>query len=347
MPMDAAELESIIVSLQNVLITRYISAAGFVLLLYDHILTFEDEVEYIWSAPSTIGRNLFLLLRYMVPLFLTVETITRSGLSVIEMSDNSQSSNENILLNAYIFPQVQSVDFVGGSSSLGSPLSVINVQSQTYAGWLSIAISNFLVLLRIWTTLPRGHHLITWSLAFFVATQLTNLGVTTWPFVGLCTFTTKPNVVGLWVVGIVFEVVVFVTVWWNALDRPRAVGPDSDPAVTRILFRDGIVYFVILFGLRIANAVLAIVAPLSLIFVIVFFIWGATTLTTSRLIINSRRAAGRAAQMREHKMLVSDERVARPSGGTHRTSNSRGYLHSGFQRDFSGSFTCDFESPSP
>ncbi|KAJ7124602.1 hypothetical protein C8R43DRAFT_1135557 [Mycena crocata] len=197
-----------------------------------------------------------------------------------------------------------------------------------YAGWLSIVISNFLVLLRIWTTLPRGHRLIRWSIVFFVVVQTASFGVTTWvvtnmipvlvfePFVGLCTFTTKPNVVGLWVVGIIFEIVVFVTVFWNTLDRPRAMGPDSEVAVTRMLLRDGVAYFVLLCGLRIANAVIAVVAPVSSLFVIVFFIWAATTLTTNRLIINSRRGVGKAARLREAQlqMAAGREQPRRNSG---------------------------------
>ncbi|KAJ6535904.1 hypothetical protein DFH09DRAFT_97645 [Mycena vulgaris] len=272
--MDAAGLETLVVALHNVAVTRYISAAGHVVLLYDHVLTFDDEVEYIWSAPNTLAKILFLILRYTVPFFLTVQIITRSGIPVIPMSDT----------------------VCKGYTAFTS-----------YMGWLSIAISNFLVLLRIWTTLPRGHRLIAWSLAFFVITQLVSFGVNSWVIVemirvlvyspiGLCTFTTKPDVVGLWVAGLAFEVVVFIMVCWNNLDRPRALGPDTDSAVTRILFRDSVVYFVLLFILRIANTVIAVVAPVSSIFVIVFFIWAATTITTTRLIINSRRVGGKAAQ---------------------------------------------------
>ncbi|KAJ7445614.1 hypothetical protein FB451DRAFT_793294 [Mycena latifolia] len=282
--MSADELESAIVALQNVATTRYVSVAGFVVLLYDHALTLDDEVKYVWSAPSTVAKILFLILRYMVPLFLLAQTITRSGLPVIPISDN----------------------VCKGWTGFAA-----------YAGWFSIGISNFLVLLRIWAMLPRGHRLIAWSIVFFVVMQAINFAVTTWvvvkmsevlvfePLVGLCTFTRKPNVVGLWVVGLFFEIVVFLTVCWNALDRPRALGPDSDAAVTRMLLRDGFVYFAILFTLRVANTVIAIVSPISSLFVIVFFIWAATTLTTSRLIINARRTAGKAARLRAQQMAAT------------------------------------------
>lgn len=38
------------------------------MLLYNHILTLGDEVQFIWRAPTTIPKVLFLLQRYIVPL---------------------------------------------------------------------------------------------------------------------------------------------------------------------------------------------------------------------------------------------------------------------------------------
>ncbi|KAJ7204863.1 hypothetical protein B0H12DRAFT_1243584 [Mycena haematopus] len=186
----------------------------------------------------------------------------------------------------------------------------------SYAGWLSIAISNFLVLLRIWTTLPHSHRLKVWSVGIFAVAQLLSFAFTSWavanmipvlifdPRVGLCSFSSKPDVVGFWVIGLAYEVLVFATVCWNTLDRPRALCSGSDPGVTRMLFRDGIIYFVILFVLRTANTVIAVVSPVSSLFVIVFFVWASTTVTTTRLILNSRRAAGKAARLRQLQMTI-------------------------------------------
>ncbi|KAF7334701.1 hypothetical protein MVEN_02300800 [Mycena venus] len=304
--MDSTGLpHSAFVAFQNVLITRYVSAAGLVILLYDHLLTLQDEIEYIWSAPSTVAKTLFLILRYMVPSFLTAQTIsaffaTPVGRWLI-LSFKREAG----------WPQFQ--------CPMWSKLCKTWTSFATYAGWLSIVISNFLVLLRIWTTLPRNNRLIGWSIVFFVLMQLAGFAVTTWVITtmipvlifehtaGMCTFSSKPKVFALWMPGLFFEVVVFATICWNMLDRPR----DADDRITRILFRDGVAYFLILFILRIANVVIAIVAPISLIFVIVFFIWAATTVTTSRLIINSRREAGKAERLRviENAELQSGDKT--------------------------------------
>ncbi|KAJ7142928.1 hypothetical protein C8R44DRAFT_761407 [Mycena epipterygia] len=316
--MDAAELESAIADLYNVVITRYVGAAGFMILVYDHLLTLDDEVKYIWSAPSTLAKWLFLILRYMVPIFVSAQMIADSGVAPVTISDT-------VCKGWIVF--------------------------QTYAGVLSISISNFLVLMRIWTTLPRGHRIITWSLVLFFIVQLANFIVTTWltvyniplinfqPMAGLCGFTAKPNTVGLWVPGLGFEIIVFVTVCWNALERPRALqSPDADPAVSRLLFRDGVAYFIILFGLRLTNVVFAIVTPTSLVFVAIYFTWSCTTLTTSRLIINSRREASKAAALCElqRSMSLLDEtqstdctRASQSASSVRRLRSATATLHSG------------------
>ena len=41
-------------------------AVGLMVLLYDHVLTFGDEVQYVWSAPATYAKYIFLLNRYVV-----------------------------------------------------------------------------------------------------------------------------------------------------------------------------------------------------------------------------------------------------------------------------------------
>jgi len=49
--------------------TNYVGLAGFTMLVYDHIITFEDEVKYIWKAKdkTKIILWLFFINRYLTP----------------------------------------------------------------------------------------------------------------------------------------------------------------------------------------------------------------------------------------------------------------------------------------
>ncbi|VDB96530.1 unnamed protein product [Peniophora sp. CBMAI 1063] len=62
-----SEVETLEQFIFNSKICIYVSMAGLVMILYDHMLTFADEVELIWKAPRSIARTLFLINRYCVP----------------------------------------------------------------------------------------------------------------------------------------------------------------------------------------------------------------------------------------------------------------------------------------
>lgn len=80
----AMDNESPTVIAQHVQASRYFDMVGLVVcgrgtnptyiindeqvLLYNHVLTFDDEVRFIWKAPTTLPKVLFLLQRYVVPL---------------------------------------------------------------------------------------------------------------------------------------------------------------------------------------------------------------------------------------------------------------------------------------
>jgi len=54
------------------------TAAGTVVLLYDHIITLPDEYRFVWKANSSFAKYAFLLNRYVVP---SVMLLVLSGTS--------------------------------------------------------------------------------------------------------------------------------------------------------------------------------------------------------------------------------------------------------------------------
>lgn len=50
------------------------AAVGLVILLYDHVLTFVDEVRLVWRAPRSFPKYAFLFNRYLVLACLLVVT---------------------------------------------------------------------------------------------------------------------------------------------------------------------------------------------------------------------------------------------------------------------------------
>ncbi|EIM84970.1 uncharacterized protein STEHIDRAFT_122889 [Stereum hirsutum FP-91666 SS1] len=261
-----AELAEFATVVLNFDACRYVSAAGLVILLYDHLLTLDEEIQYVWKAPWTLPKGMFLANRYGVPLLTIINTWQLSGLANPSPTDT---------------------------------VCKVWIITALYAGVLSMANGGFIVLLRLWVLWNRRTSLVGWTLLVFVVTQLATFSVTTWvatglvsrleysPLVNSCVLTKRLPLQGLWIPGVLFEIMVFSTTVYNAFDRPR----DENRPMANQLYRDGFVFFCCIFTLRLINMVLAITAPLSLIFLGIFFIWCATNVTLSHLVLNVRRLA--------------------------------------------------------
>ncbi|KAI0033585.1 hypothetical protein K488DRAFT_84783 [Vararia minispora EC-137] len=64
-----AEVESALVQYRA---SIYVSIASLTFLMYDHLLTFADEVEFVWNAPSSLPKWFFLVNRYALPMLISV-----------------------------------------------------------------------------------------------------------------------------------------------------------------------------------------------------------------------------------------------------------------------------------
>ena len=68
------------------------TAAGAVVLLYDHIITLPDEYRFVWKANTSFAKYAFLLNRYVVP---SVMLLVLAGKSETrERIDNSSAHGE-------------------------------------------------------------------------------------------------------------------------------------------------------------------------------------------------------------------------------------------------------------
>ncbi|TFK91156.1 hypothetical protein K466DRAFT_542188 [Polyporus arcularius HHB13444] len=82
------ELKELIVSLNALERARYLSIASMCCLLYDYMLTFDDEVRYFWDSSWSISRALFFFNRY-VPfpvMILCLFAFFAPGMSVLRCS---------------------------------------------------------------------------------------------------------------------------------------------------------------------------------------------------------------------------------------------------------------------
>jgi len=164
-----------------------------------------------------------------------------------------------------------------------------------------MAISNFFILLRFWVLWGRNTRLMYWTGAAYAVTQIasfTNASVIVAKMQSFivydskfytCALTTKGgfNVASLWLPGLAFEWLILGVALWNAINLPTK----NSSRISKVLYDQGkeMIFFLVLFALRVLNLILGIVAPVSLIFLGMLFIWCASTMTTSHFILNLRK----------------------------------------------------------
>ncbi|EGN99615.1 hypothetical protein SERLA73DRAFT_134913 [Serpula lacrymans var. lacrymans S7.3] len=247
-------------------VVRYLSAAGLVILLYDHLLTFADEVALIWTSSRSFAKYLYLMNRYLVPQVLIVTAYQMCGFSGYQFTDERC----RVLL------------------SISSILAII-----------SISIANLLVLIRVAMLWDNDRSIVFLLSAGFLASfsvTISMMALTlyrTWygieysTIAKMCAVTnTSPALIAVWAAPLLFELVVLAFTVVNAIARPRR----ANLMLVKALRRDGIMFFIAIACLRILNLALAATRKSALVLLAVYFVWSMVTLILNRSLLNLRRA---------------------------------------------------------
>ncbi|OCH86519.1 hypothetical protein OBBRIDRAFT_737845, partial [Obba rivulosa] len=304
-----------ITALHDAYATRYLGAAGLVVLVYDYIFTITDEVQLVWTAPRTIAKWTFLVNRYLV-------------------------------LATQLAVAYEMCGFVGNVCKrfvfVSSMLAIT-----------SVGIANMLVLHRViilWDHRAVILKVMVAGLLLGFSAQMITMIITllevtpsiSWsPIAGMCIAETSTHLlVVVWASPMLFELLVLCSTALNALDRPRA----AHQRLTQALHRDGISYFVAITLLRIYNlsvSATAIRRP-SQTFLSVYLVWAMTTTVLNRSLLNLRRAeigthdplqGGRASPFTIPLVKMGDSNVIlRGAGEDDDVWTSQTYLRSYYPR---------------
>jgi len=257
--------------------TRYLSVAGLVVLLYDHILLFGEEKRLVWSAKASWSKSLFLVNRYVVPFCLIITTHELSGISTAGLSTT----------------------FCQTWLSMISFLCVV-----------TLAVANVFVVHRVYALWGRNRRILkilvaTFSIIYLAAVVATGFAAGAMfphlsysPVVRSCVLdrAIRPLVIP-YALPIVFDIFLFLLMCWNAFDRPRSM----QTTIVKQLYLDGVVYFGVLLTLRIFNILVVAFANVAYVQLGVFFIWSMIPALINRMLITISSA-------------VEDTRLYDPAG---------------------------------
>ncbi|KAG8805280.1 hypothetical protein FRC18_006761, partial [Serendipita sp. 400] len=234
-------IEFVIEAAPAVRATKFMAAASLVVALYDWLLCLGDEVEHIYFAPWTLVKVLYIFIR----------VVTAGGLMVVNYhlaGFRPKLSDTN--------PPCRKPTYAAGSSCQN--ITVL----APLAGILVISSSNFLVMRRVGPLYGNKPVVVYGTHLLFLASYLTTIAlsfktitsmipITKYSRIGhMCVTTTFIRPSGAIFLGpLVLETVVFAMTAFKVYQAAK-ISPTHLPPLLHVLFRDGLVYYVVIFCAR-------------------------------------------------------------------------------------------------
>ncbi|KAG8936849.1 hypothetical protein FRC02_010711 [Tulasnella sp. 418] len=244
--------------------SRYLAVASYAAMLYDHLITYDVEVSAVWMKPLNLVSVLFLFNRYTVPIFIAINMYDKGG-GAQYISDTLYVAISRIpSSNANHMPQLLTHALVA--------LRVSALWGKNYV--LKIIISVLFVLYLIATLV--------------VATFVGKQSSPSFHFdktMHMCIGEISEEAFWTWVPALLFESVLFALTIVKAIHYRRS---SFSMHVAQTLYRDGIIYFIVIALCTIFNVIAWTVLPSSFVGLAKYSTFSLVNMTGSRMIINLR-----------------------------------------------------------
>ncbi|CAE6354544.1 unnamed protein product [Rhizoctonia solani] len=262
-PALARALHDLEVAMLHVFASKCLAIAGFCVLCYDHSLTFSDEVESIWRQNRSLVSILFILIRYVTPLVLIVDIYDKGGLThYIPNSFCLGWYYGETAWNLCAFALIHGLVALRVRAIWGRPR------------WLSATLSVLFAVYFVTTAVIAYKYQI--EFGYTVAyNQLFHV----------CFAQISPHIWACWLPALVFESFLFILTLIKAIEHSRK---KINTPVLYVLYRDGIVYFIVICCCSIFNMMVWLLAPPTLVALSKYFVLSIVPAMGSRLVLNLR-----------------------------------------------------------
>ncbi|THU96984.1 hypothetical protein K435DRAFT_79281 [Dendrothele bispora CBS 962.96] len=252
--------------IDSVLSARYLSAVALVSVVYDHFITFDQELKNIWGSNSSTGRGYlhkvtFVLNRYVASSVSAYTAFVLSGDGKGLLDDQVSPCRRFI----WVFTMVATI-FIG--------------------------VTQFIIILRVYHLWDKRRSMtvilfLGFLISFSAATVLAVITVIKvqpvthfFPFVNTCGFLEIPKTLP-YVLGslLLFDLFLIVMAIFNALETPH----DTHAEVFERLHRDGARLFLVLFILRLITLIMSVVGNPADTFAVLSVVWSLNSVLISRI----------------------------------------------------------------
>lgn len=256
-------VEALVTGFRDLWTSRYVAVAGYTILLYDHLLTFPIEVALIWRKPKSAVSYAFLFNRYIVPLVVAIGIFQIIGLAHYVPHRF-----------CHIWLYIEGT-FQIGCYGIAHFLASLRVRALHSARpWVD----------RILYVSGALYALPTIALTYLV---LSSIGKTYgWDETSnICTGDPVSWMYWCWVPGLLLEVVLFSLIIVKAV---RDWKRDISFPITRLLYRDGFLYFGTMAACSIFNIIAWSALRSTLVALAKYFAFSLVAVMSSRIVLNLR-----------------------------------------------------------
>ncbi|TFK17666.1 hypothetical protein FA15DRAFT_675918 [Coprinopsis marcescibilis] len=227
----------------NVVATKYAYVASATLLFYDISLTFEKEVATVWQAKKTLGTSLFFINRYLPPVIFFLDLAAQFRFN----PDVKFCKNYELSSTILDFAAIAVVEAV----LIMRTHALYQNQKLLYAlcalGIISIInmATCFLIVLNYLTFVP--------------ASTLGLVGCLSGCTSPVC----RPLLIAFWIPFMLFETLVFALTARKSYTSYRIARNNQTTRLVSMLFRDGLVYYIIIICVSLFNFFIWIFDPFA------------------------------------------------------------------------------------
>jgi len=225
-------LEKIITTLDHLRIVKYFHVAGVAILVYDYFLTLSMEASLVWPAPWTPTKVLFYITRYL-PFIDSITTLYNQ-----------------LLPNATVHACQVSFQLTGWLFVVGITLAEVILTIRAWAVWggdrrLTIGLPVFFAVCFIPIYAVLGVFLKSMKFARMPFPQLEG-----------CFVTGGSSILSvLWVMLMIYDAGIFLVMLIKGIRTYKVSG---NTGLFRVIFRDGLLYYMCIFGLSLANVLVVL-----------------------------------------------------------------------------------------
>jgi len=285
----------LLTGLQDIQTTRYSQLASSAIIIFDHIITLDEEVELIWKSSWSMGKVLFVINRYY---------------TLISVIVNNYALFSPTLTDSFCLRFFQ---WQGWTGLIACMIAEVILQMRLYA----LYFLNKRVLALMVTMFLMSSA----SSAAIMGTVLSGISALAHPLPGT-TFCYPVNVPGyffaFWIPIIGFESLLCGLALYRGFETFRASGTlfQSGRHLVAILIRDSVLYFLVMFATYFTNMLVWISGTPNLLEIPIAFSVALSCCLGNRMILNVRevnRDIKEESKQRTGDTIKHQARVTRTS----------------------------------